>query len=96
MSEFTGGRRTNDIDFGDFVKIEMHRYGVENEFYLHKVVGSYISSHWIDAPLHWDSEPRGHRSMEKVLNVIQCGIDETKVITVLQKHCRKVGERHGI
>ena len=89
MSEFIGSRRTNEIDFGDYVEIEMNRYGAKNEFYLHKVVGAFRSNSWIDAPLHWDSEPQTHRSMETVLNVIQCGIDETKVIRVAEKYCKK-------
>jgi hypothetical protein len=39
MSEFTGYGRTNDIDFGDYVEIEMFRYYSPNEWYLFKVVG---------------------------------------------------------
>ena len=35
MSEFTGFGRTSDIDFGDYVEIEMHRYGATNEFYIY-------------------------------------------------------------
>ncbi len=88
MSEFTGYGRTNDIDFGDYVEIEMHRYGAPNEFYIHKVVGALKSNGWIDAPLKWDSKPTLHDHMEIVLNVIQCGIDETKVIRVRQKDCK--------
>lgn len=90
MTEFTGYGRTNEIDFGDYVKIEMHRYGVPNEWFIHKVVGSLKSNAWIDTPLKWDSEMKGHDHMEVVLNVIQCGVDETKVIRVRQKDCIKM------
>ncbi|KAA0563784.1 hypothetical protein F0342_12680 [Bacillus sp. CH30_1T] len=90
MSEFSGWGRTNGIDFGDYVKIEMHRYHSPNEFFIHKVVGALKSNTWIDTPLKWDSEPINHASMEKVLNVIQCGIDETKVIRVKESDCIKI------
>ncbi len=90
MSKFKGYGRKNHIDFGDYVKIEMHRYGASNEFYIHKVVGALESSGWIDAPLKWDSKPKLHDQMEIVLNVIQCGIDETKVIRVKQADCIKM------
>ncbi|WP_164670934.1 hypothetical protein [Virgibacillus doumboii] len=90
MSEFTGWRRTNDVDFGDYVDIEMHRYGVPNEMFIHKVVGALESNVWIDAPLKHDKEETLHDHMEPVLNVIQCGIDETKVIRVAQKYCKKI------
>lgn len=91
MTEFNGYGRTNEIDFGDYVKIEMLRYGVPNEFYIHKVVGSLRSNTWIDVPLETARyEMTQHESMEVVLNVIQCGIDETKVIRVRQKDCIKM------
>lgn len=92
MTEFTGWGRSNDIDFGDYVEIEMHRYGAPNEFYIHKVVGAFKSNAWIDAPLKWDSKVKGHSKVEPVLNVIQCGVDETKVIRVAQKYCEKIEE----
>lgn len=90
MSTFTNYGRRNDTDFGDYVKIEMYRYNSENEFYIHKVVGAFESNTWIDVPLKWNSEPKNHGRMEKVLNVIQCGIDETKVIRVRESDCVKM------
>lgn len=63
MAKFTGYGRTNHIDFGDYVEIEMHRYGVPNEMFIHKVVGAFRSNTWIDTPLKWDSEPKGHKHM---------------------------------
>jgi hypothetical protein len=90
VSEFTGYGRKNDIDFGDYVKIEMFRYHSPNEWYLFKVVGAIRSNTWIDTPLKWDSEQTIHDRMETVLNVIQCGIDETKVIRVREKDVIKV------
>lgn len=91
MTEFIGSERTNDIDFGDYVQIEMFRYGKQNELFIHKVVGALRSNAWIEAPLKWDSKMIGHDQMEVILNVIQCGLDETKVIRVAQKDCIKLG-----
>lgn len=91
MSEFTGHIKSdNPIEFGDYVKIEMYRYGVENEFYIHKVVSAIGSNYFMDAPLRWDSEPTLHDEGEPVLLVIQCGVDESKVIRVAQRYCEKV------
>lgn len=90
MSEFTGYGRVNEIDFGDYVKIEMHRYGTPNEWYIHKVVGAMKSNGWIDTPLKWDAEVTAHDHMDVVLNVIQCGVDETKIIRVKQSDCIKM------
>ena len=90
MGEFNNFGRTNDIDFGDYVEIEMFRHCSPNERYLHKVVGAFKSNTWIDVPLKWDSEPTIHSKTEVVLNVIQCGIDESKVIRVRQEDCMKV------
>jgi len=93
MSEFTGGNEGNEIDFGDYVEIEQHRYGAPNEMYLHKVVGAFRSNAWIDAPVYWNSEPTLHDEMETVLNVICCGVDETKVIRVAEKYCKLRGDK---
>lgn len=60
----------------------MKRYGVDNEFYEHKVIGKFKSNTWIEVPLSYDSEPFMHEDTEDVINVIQCGLDETKVIRV--------------
>ncbi|WP_017728550.1 hypothetical protein [Halalkalibacterium ligniniphilum] len=88
MSGFTGYRKTNKIDFGDYVQIEMYRYHSENEFYIHKVVNSLESNVWVDVPIKCVPTETSHNQMEKVLSVIQCGVDETKVIRVREKDCK--------
>jgi hypothetical protein len=50
-----------------------------------KSLGAVKSNTWVDTPLKWDSELTVHDHIETVLNVIPCGIDETKVIRVRQK-----------
>ena len=97
MSNFTGSRRTGDIDFGDYVEIEMHRYGAANEFYLHKVIGAFVSNAWATVPIKYgpNDDCTGidsilHEQSEEVLNVVQCGIDETKVFRVRKSDVKKV------
>lgn len=82
--------RKNNIDFGDYVKIEMLRHGVSNEIYIHKVVGALESNTWVDVPIRWNKEEKIHNSMEKVLNVICCGVDETKVYRIRESDCIKI------
>lgn len=90
MSTFRSSGRSNEIDFGDYVEIEMFRHYAPNELFLHKVVSAFQSNTWLEVPLKWNSELVMHNHMEMVLNVIQCGIDETKVIRVRQADCTKV------
>lgn len=90
MSGFTGFGRTSDIDFGDYVEIEMHRYGATNEFYIHKVIGAGRSNGWVETPLKWNSEMVLHDDVEDVLNVIQSGCAETIAFKVNKKDCKKL------
>jgi len=97
MTEFTGGINIpkDDIDFGDYVLIEQKRYGVPNEMFQFKVVGSYQSNAYRDVPM--DAVDHGnklHTQVVDVLNVICCGIDETKVDTVRKADVRLIKMRH--
>lgn len=85
MTEFTGGINIpkDDIDFGDYVLIEQKRYGVPNEMFQFKVIGSFKSNTYCDVPMDaGDHDQKWHPEVVGVLNVICCGIDETKVDTV--------------
>jgi len=86
------------LDFGDYCKIEMYRYGSENEFYIHKVISRFDSTHAAKVPIKYGSNGTGTNSvslpeMSKVLNVIQCGISETKVFKV--RECDVVRVKSG-
>lgn len=87
MSEFTGWGRTNEIDFGDYVK---YPYGMSRELHIYKVVGSFKSNVWRDIPDWFHAEEAPHSTVEKVLNIIHCGIDETKVLRVRESDCIKI------
>lgn len=68
-----------DIDFGSYVKIEQHRYGVPNEMYLYKVIGRLKSNHYTTVPVHSVDGDTLHSGVVDVLACICCGINETKV-----------------
>lgn len=98
MCNFTGGRRTSDIDFGDYVEIEMHRYGAPNELYIHKVISAYMAGSWATVPIQYGIVGTGTQNVagsgiEEVLNVVQCGIDETTVFRVRKSDVRKLEEK---
>ena len=87
--------------FGRYCKIEMFRYGVPNEFFIHKIVSQSRRNTYCDVPLRWDSKPVGHPAkegasfpdnLEEVIWVVQCGIDETKVFPVALKDVEVLGE----
>ena len=97
MTEFTGGINIpkDDIDFGDYVLIEQKRYGVPNEMFQFKVVGSYQSNGYCDVPMEVaEHDKKWHPHVVDVLNVICCGIDETKVDTVRKADVRLIKSRH--
>jgi len=67
------------LDFGDFVLIEQKRHGVENEWYVHKVIGRHHSNAWVDVPVQTPATEILHQGMEEVVSCICCGVSETEV-----------------
>lgn len=68
-----------DLDFGDYVKIEQHRYGVPNEMFLYKVIGRWESNCYVTVPVHSVDGEKLQGKVVPVVACIRCGIDETKV-----------------
>ena len=66
-------------EFGDYVEIEQKRYGVENEMYLHKVIGSSNSNACVDVPVQTPATETLHEEMEPVVRCICCGVCEDEV-----------------
>lgn len=90
MSEFV----VNTDMFGKYVKIST---GYSGESHIYKVVSCFWSNTYCDVPIVASSEPVTHvkpgrlfEGLEYVLNVIHCGIDESKVIRVALKDCEIV------
>ena len=78
------------LDFGDFCTIEQLRYGVENEHYVHKVIGRLKSNSWIDIPVKWDSKEVIHDNMEDVIACVCCGVDERKIFRYKLSDVKKI------
>ncbi len=48
------------------------------EEHIYKVIGTYKSNTYKDIPASWHKEEYVHKEVVNVVNVIHCGIDETK------------------
>lgn len=90
MSKFV----VNEDMFGQYVKIPT---GYSRAMHIYKVVSHFQSNTYCDVPIVPTSSPVPHEkpftgldSLEHVLNVIHCGIDETKVVRVALKDCEVV------
>ena len=70
---------SNEIDFGDFAYIEQKRYGVDNERYLHKVIGGLRSNTYVDVPVQTPATEIIHDDVVDVVACITCGVRETDV-----------------
>lgn len=91
----------NEDMFGRYVKIP-HVLAGNGEKFLFKVVGRFKSNTYCNVPITSTSKPVAHdkkikdwNDLEDVLNVIQCGVDETKVLTVALKDCEFVGSENN-
>ena len=67
------------MKFGDYVRIEQKRYGVENEMYLHKVIGCLRSNSYVDIPVEGLEEEKLHSGIVDVVACICCGVNECDV-----------------
>ena len=72
-------RVKEDLDFGDYVSIEMKRYCCGNEIYTHKVIGISESNTWVDVPVQEPATETIHTTLEPVVSCISCGVMETDV-----------------
>lgn len=70
--------------FGRYVRIPTDR---SNAMHVYKVISRIESNAYCDTPIVCTSTPSIHNEMVPVLNVIHCGIDESKVIRVAMADC---------
>ena len=68
------------LDFGDYARIEQKRYRVENEQYLHKVIGRGKSNTWVDVPVQTPAKETIHNHIEDVILCVCCGVDERTIL----------------
>jgi hypothetical protein len=78
------------MEFGDYVQIEEKRFGVKNEFFTYKVVGTLRSNKWVDVPVYSPRTERLHSEMEEVIACIVVGIEEREVLYYRVKDVREV------
>jgi len=86
MSEFTNYGRKNHIDFGDYVQ---YQNGTSRELHIYKVIGALESNTYQESPDWHGAKETIHDKVTPVLNVVHCGLDETKVIRVKESDCIK-------
>ena len=67
--------------------------GYSKEKHVYKIVTHFRSNSYCEVPLMHDSEPVLHDSVIDVLNVIHCGVDETKVKRVALRDVELCGKR---
>ena len=77
------------MEFGDYARIEMKRYGVKNEIYLHKVIGALSSNGYVDVPVHTPATETLHDEVVPVVACICCGVSEREVLRYRVKDVKK-------
>lgn len=75
-------------DFGDYVRIEQNRFGVENEHYVHKVIGRLRSNNWVDVPVVSVAKETVHEEVVEVVACITCGVSEREVLRYRLEDCK--------
>lgn len=92
MSKF---KPSYDDLFGNHCEIEMKFYGKEgNKKHLFKVIGKVRSNYYYDVPLNKHTKPAYiHDELIEVVNVIECGIDESEVIRVPLKDIELINKQ---
>ena len=75
------------MDFGDYCHIEQKRFGVPNEMYLHKVIGSLRSNTWVETPVTWERQEVRHEDLEDVLACVCCGVSERQILHYRASDC---------
>ena len=95
QSNHTPEQRGVDVlpKFGDYISVEQKRYGGNNEFYTHKVIGTLRSNNWMDVPAITHEGMNLHDHMEDVVACICCGVCEEEVIRYRVKDVKIV--QHG-
>lgn len=69
--------------FGQYAKIPTGRSG---DLHIYKIITRFRSNGYCDTPIIF-GKSTFHEEVTDVLNVIHCGIDESKVIRVALKDC---------
>ena len=82
--------------FGDKVSVEQFRYGADNEFYIHKVIGTLKSNTYADVPQTGGYEEYIHKEQVDVVQVICEGVSEDKVLRYPVTKVEILGHRQAL
>lgn len=85
------------MDFGDYCYIEQKRYGVKNEIYKYKVIGSGRANYYRIVPVDHCSPDAVTGDSCDVVKVICCGVIEETVQTFrLQDVSKSINKQEGM
>ena len=70
--------------FGQYAKIPT---GYSEDLHIYKIITRFQSNSYCDVPIIGLRDSTLHEEVTDVLNVIHCGVDESKVIRVALKDC---------
>lgn len=79
--------KVNKDMFGKYAIIPTNLNG---DRHIYKIITLFESNVWCEVPIKYNSEPVRHKEIKPVVNVIHCGIDETKVIRIALEDCEIV------
>jgi hypothetical protein len=68
-----------NLDFGDYCRIEQHRFGHANEHYVHKVIGRLRSNTWVDVPVVYPIKEVRNDHIEDIVACVCCGVSERDI-----------------
>jgi hypothetical protein len=90
-----GATAEDFVGFGDYVRIEQKRHGVENEMYLHKVIGTLRSNAWVDVPVQSPATETIHDHSEAVVACVCCGVCERDILRYRASDCKPNASREA-
>lgn len=86
--------RSDDLFcFGEYAIIEQKRYGVKNEMYIHKVIGTLSSNSYVDVPVQSPATETLHSKVVPVVACVCCGVDERTILHYRQSDIMKQNAR---
>ena len=83
------------MTFGDYVEIEQKRYGVKNEMYIHKVIGTMKSNIYVDVPVKEPAKETLHSEVVDIVECITCGVVEKEVLNYRISDVKEVFGMHS-
>ena len=78
------------LDFGDYCNIEQKRYGVEDEMFMYKVIGTGKANYYRSVPADANNSENQHGPIVDIVKVIMCGVSEDRVETFRLKDVEPV------